>query len=243
MSSEESKTQSEALYERVKSDIISGALSAGDRLPVATLQTKYGSGATPLREAMNRLVGEGIVEANPQAGFSVTNVSLKDLQEVTRLRILLECDAVKQSIESGDDEWEANIVAAFYRLAKVSDRTKPIVFDEWERRNDAFHNAIVGGCTSKWLIRFRAILYDQHKRYRILSFKLDGARDALREHELIKDAVLARDIVKACELTRDHIAQTLEVTEKMFLNGDQPPRAVAVNAHKYSEGQKGASPE
>lgn len=217
MPSEESKTLSEALYERVKSDIISGALSAGNRLRLPTLQTKYGSGATPLREALNRLVGEGIVEANPQTGFSVTDISLKDLQEVTRLRILLECEAVKQSIESGDDEWEANIVAAFYRLAKVSDRTKPIVFDEWERRNEGFHNAIIGGCTSQWLIRFRAMLYDQHRRYRILSFKLEDTRDALREHELIKDAVLARDVVKACEMTRDHIALTLEVTKKLFL--------------------------
>ena len=216
MSSEESKTLSEVLYERVKSDIISGALSAGKRLRVQTLQTKYGSGATPLREALNRLVGEGIVEANPQAGFSVTDISLKDLQDVTRLRILLECEAVKQSIESGDDEWEANIVAAFYRLAKVSDRTKPIVFDEWERRNDSFHNAIIGRCTSQWLIRFRAMLYDQHRRYRILSFKLDDTRDALKEHELIKDVVLARDVVKACEVTRDHIALTLEVAKKLF---------------------------
>ena len=210
------KTLSESAYDALRDDIIRGRLEPEAKLRIDDLRQTYDTGASPLREALNRLAGEGFVTTEGQRGFRVAPISLKDLKEITRLRIMLECEAIRESIRRGDDAWEAGIVAAFHRLSKVESEREH-GFPEWELRNQEFHEALIGACDSTWLLRIRRTLYEQHKRYRLISIlEHDETRDVHAEHEAIMRAVLDRDERRACATTEDHITRTVETTELAF---------------------------
>jgi GntR family carbon starvation induced transcriptional regulator len=208
-----SKTLVESAYKRLRTDIIEGRLTPNAKLRIEELRSQYECGASPLREALNRLAGEGFVTVEGQRGFRVSPVSLADLKDLTRMRIMLECEALKESIKHGDDNWEANIVASFHRLAKAED-SRNQDFSEWEQRNDEFHEALLAASTSPWLLKFRHTLYEQHKRYRLLAIlALDESRHLLAEHTSIKDAAIAHDAKAACKATEHHIMATLQTDE------------------------------
>ena len=69
-----------------------------------------------IRETLNRLASEGFVVAEEQRGFFVNSFSRNDLIEIANLRVLLECHAIKLSIERGDTDWEGNLVASYHKL-------------------------------------------------------------------------------------------------------------------------------
>ena len=205
-----SPTKSESAYLRLRAEIIAGQKAPTERLAVGSLTEELEIGASPIREALNRLASDGFVTATGQQGFRVADMSNEDLIDVTNTRVLLETEALRQSIESGDDAWEASVVAAFHSLSKVEENRQQD-FDEWEKRNHAFHEALVAACNSPWLHRLRKRMFDLHRRYRYLAVQVAEARDVAGEHKAIYEAALARDVNAAIEATRTHILNTLNV--------------------------------
>ncbi len=220
------KTLSDQAYQQLRADIIHGELPPDAKLRIEHLRKVYGVGASPLREALSRLTADGFVTAEGQRGFRVAPMSVEDLEDLTRMRILLEKQALCQSIQHGDDAWESRIVAAFYQLEKVEQSAERDP-TEWEKRNHDFHEALIAGCTSKWLRRFYGILYDQHKRYRNISFATEIPRDIHQEHEELRNAALARDTDRACEAIDHHIRRTAEITMKVMRESIEKKKAIA----------------
>jgi DNA-binding GntR family transcriptional regulator len=206
------KTLSDEAYRRIRDDLIAGRLAPGSRLRVERLKAEYDIGASPLREALSRLASEGLVTAEGQRGFRATELSPGDLEDITRMRIFLEVQAIAESVARGDDAWEARVVAAHHHLAKAEPRATalpPVDFSEWEQRNRAFHDSLVAACTSRWLLHFRAAIYDQHERYRRIAISHpEIPRDVGDEHRLIFEAALARDIPRITDLSAVHIQRT-----------------------------------
>src|SRR6185312_2687275 len=111
---------------------------------------------------------------------------------------------LRRSIELGDVDWEARLVAGFHRLSRTPERATgdpARASDEWAEAHAAFHTALVEGCGSPWLMRLHNQLYDQSERYRRLSVSMTSRRRNIGgEHQRIVDAVLARDADKAVRL-------------------------------------------
>ncbi|MGH8595188.1 MAG: FCD domain-containing protein [Gammaproteobacteria bacterium] len=211
-----SATLSDAAYELIRADILGGLLGANAKLAIHHLRERYSIGASPLREALNRLIVDGFVSLTGQRGFRVAPISVGDLRDVTRLRIIFETEALRDSIAVGDDVWEAGIVGAFHRLSKV-ERYSAENFQDWEARNAAFHDALVAACPSPRLLQFRKNLFDQHKRYRSLSaHALPASRNIPREHREIMERTLARDADAACTSVTQHIQATAQRLEAII---------------------------
>jgi GntR family carbon starvation induced transcriptional regulator len=216
----------ETAYRCLREDIVCGRLAPGSRLRIDILRSSYGIGATPLREALSRLSAVGLVEASPQRGFRVTPVSEEDLDDITRQRVRFEVEALRESIAYGDDRWEANVVATHHRL-RIVERALPSrsapAFNEYEIRNRDFHEALVSACRSPWTLRFRAMIYDHHERYRRLSMVLQTAsmQNVGRQHAAIKDAALDRNADVAAALTEKHIMRTVEVVRTSLAAGGE----------------------
>lgn len=209
----------EAAYGAVRQDVLNGALAPGTKLMVETLKERYNVGAGTLREALIRLVGEALVVSEEQRGFRVASISLEDLADLTRMRIFIETEALRQAIELGDDSWEANIVAAYHHLSKVEERlgaTPETQGDDFEYRNRNFHAALIAACPSRWLHHFHGILFQQSERYRRISLTNRLVpRDVHAEHKGLMEAALARDSVLACRLASEHIERTLDILGKV----------------------------
>lgn len=204
---ESTATLADQAYEQLKGDIIRGVWPPGMRLAVKQISDHYAIGASPVREALARLAGEGLVLAIGQRGFRVPPMDREDLWDATRTRVLIETEALRQSIQHGDDAWESDVVSSYHRLSKL-EASGIQDFAEWERRNQHFHETLVAACPSRWVQRLRETLYDQHRRYRFLSIRHAPSRDVASEHQALRDAVLARDISIAEDALRLHIERT-----------------------------------
>ncbi|MBC3503334.1 GntR family transcriptional regulator [Pseudomonas sp. SWRI59] len=204
----------EVALQQMKKSIICCELAPGEKLKVAELSVSYGLSSSPIREALNRLAQEGIVEASENKGFRVARLSVDDFQQITQLRRLLECEALAEAIRHGDDAWEADVLGAFHRLKVVEKRLGSVsvaLDDDWSERHKAFHFALFSACPSDMMLRLIDSLFDQAERYRRFSaLHRSVERHKGDEHQQLIDAVLSRDINASVELLGNHIGGTLK---------------------------------
>jgi DNA-binding GntR family transcriptional regulator len=220
----EPKTLVEGAYLALRNDIIRGVYTPSSKLKVDHLKDVYQVSGGTLREALALLVADSLVYAEGQKGFFVSPMSIKDFKEITQLRVNLEIQALTESIQNGDDKWEADVMAAYHRLALAERKLaledieqRNAQFSSWEERNAEFHAALVSACQSKWLLQFIGILYQQSERYRSLGvqYGTNLKRDLHAEHEALKDAALTRNAPLCSEILAEHIGITYELFEKL----------------------------
>ena len=171
-----------------------------------------------MRETLSRLASEGFVVAEEQRGFFVAPVSKEDLIEIANLRILLECTALKTSIELGDTEWEANLVAAYHKLQITEQQMldgNQSCKENWKRYDCEFHQAMINACNSSNLLALHAVLYNKYLRYQ-MSVLTNRGKPAVKEHKAMFDAALKRDAEKAQSVLEKHITLGLNHTLKAF---------------------------
>ena len=209
----------------LRQDVIGGSFEAGAKLKLDELQARYGFSSSPLREALSRLTQEGLVKADERRGFRVAAISADDLRDITRMRLLIDVQALEDAITQGDDSWEANILAAHHRLDKMESRFSdgPLVLDEeWSGLHKGFHMSLVAGCTSVRQLAWSESLFDQAERYRRFSARHRTTnRRKSDEHRRLMEAVIARDAKLACAMLTEHIQSTLRNVEAALLK--QPP--------------------
>jgi DNA-binding GntR family transcriptional regulator len=210
-----SETRAERIFANLRADILAGRLLPGQRLPFADLGTRYSTSVGVLREALSRLVEQGLVLAEPQLGFRVTQVSEEDLRDLTNTRIDIETLCLRHAISHGDLAWESRLVAAFHTLAhtpELASTQPPTVNEDWATAHAAFHAAILDGCPSPRLREIAGSLRDASELYRRWSRHLGGedTRDIAGEHRALRDAVLARDVERAAAALSRHIEYTTQ---------------------------------
>jgi DNA-binding GntR family transcriptional regulator len=207
-------TVGSSTYEHIKKDIIYGNLAPGSKLKLDGLKKQYDASVSTLRETLNRLSSDGFVEAAEQRGFFVRSVSREDLAEIANLRILLECSALKTSIENGNADWEGNLVAAHHKLKLIEQKMLSGDYSQketWKRYDWEFHKTSIEACNSQNLMSLHAIIFDKYLRYQMLVIT-DRGKDAALEHQQIFDAALSRNSSKAIEALEIHIRKGLEHT-------------------------------
>ena len=199
-------------YARLKQDIISGELRPGRKLKIEELRREYDVGTSPIREALSLLTSDHLVERIDQRGFRVASVSESEFVELLKTRCWVEAIALRESILHGSAAWEESVVLANYRLSRIprSESSNEFVSNQkWEAVHKQFHMTLISECGSSMMLKFCNQLYDQNIRYRQLSGKKAYPnRDVVEEHNAICDAVLARDVEKACALLVDHYQKT-----------------------------------
>ncbi len=215
-------TLASSIHARLRGDILRGVFRPGEKLPIDALCSRYGIGATPLREALNRLSAEDLVIRADQRGFRVAPVSLEDLEELTKTLCWISGLALREAIRNGDAAWEEQVVLAAHRLSRVGREGAEGYSSfnpEWEARHRAYHLTLIAACGSRWLVDFYAMLLDRNARYRYLAFAdASVPRDAAAEHQAITDAVLARDSDRAVAAAEAHIRVTAETVAASYIS-------------------------
>lgn len=209
-------TRTERVYARMRADILAGRLLPGSRLPFAELCARYGASMGVLREGLSRLVEQGLVLAEPQQGFRVTEVSAEDLADLTAARCDVEGLALRHAVEHGDLAWESRVVAAHHTLERTPQSAPDdpdLMNEDWAAAHAAYHAALWDGCPNRRLRAIAASLRDAAELYRRWSGPLghDGDRDVPGEHRELLDAVLARDADRAVAALSAHIHHTTRV--------------------------------
>ncbi len=119
----------EPTYQRLKRELVAGTYPMGSKLEALRLAEDFGVSMTPVRDSLNQLTGEGLVERHPGEGFRVGRLTEQSLRELLELNHLLLLHAVGTGpgvIPGGPgpvrkaDDYPARIAAIFVRMAAAS---------------------------------------------------------------------------------------------------------------------------
>lgn len=204
---EDDDTVAATIWRQLRGDILSGRLAPEMKLRLEQLRTSSGVSVSTLREVLNRLATEGLVLAEGQRGFEVAPVSSENLRELAGLRLLLETRALEDSFRNGNLDWEARILAAWHKLARVEaqmeagDRRETQL---WKRLDWEFHQALISACGSGVLMRLHGAVFDRYLRYQMIALSFRG-KVASGEHRGLLDAAMARDAPAACAILAAHL--------------------------------------
>ncbi len=230
-----STTLTSQVHDRIRADIIRGDLAPGQKLKIVETSARYEVGAIPVREALSRLTMSGFVEVKDQRGFYVRSVSAAELMDLTRVRILMESAALRESIALGDGDWEGRIMGALHALSRLKpfpENGQRKLDIKWERAHNEFHQQLLSACQSPCLLRTSDDLRDQTTRYRHISVSssMTVTRDITGEHEAIAQAAISRKPDLAVALLNDHTATSTGIALKEF-------RVSATPAPRLLEGE------
>jgi DNA-binding GntR family transcriptional regulator len=201
--------------------IMTGQLLPDAQLRVSDLALNFKTAISPVREALNRLSSEGLVDVRDMRGFFVASASLDELREITQARCLLNELALRQSIEKGDEHWEEAVLLSYHRLGRVPRRTETgDPSSDWDEAHRVFHRSLTTGCGIRFLVDFCDLLFVKAERYRHLA-RLSPAASARKrdsEHKRILQAVVARRADEAVALLTGHFEATAHLSRAALNN-------------------------
>jgi len=203
-------TRTEEVYDELRRQLLdlNGDLEPGQRLKLLDLAQRFDASLSVIREALTRLAGQGLLVATPQRGFSVRELSVADLADLTRTRVQVESLALREALRNGDVAWEAAVVGAHHTLERTPVAHATGQFNEdWSAAHSVFHQTLLAGCASPRLQGIVTSLRDSAELYRRWYWVLTGdhQRDLAAEHRQLKDLALARDADRAIAVLTEHI--------------------------------------
>ena len=193
----------DVVFNTLRQAILKGELKPGERLMEIALAERLGVSRTPIREAMRKLELEGLVVMIPRRGAQVANITDKDLNAVLEVRIALENMAIEKACKRMTEEeldklWQA--AREFERTMAEGNLVRLAEADV------AFHEIIYQASDNCRLIQVLNNLREQIYRYRVEYLKEEETRNVLvKEHEELYNAVKARDVERAQEISFEHI--------------------------------------
>jgi DNA-binding GntR family transcriptional regulator len=237
-------TRTEAVYDRLRDDIVSGVHAPGARLRFSDLTARYGASMGVTREALSRLSEQGFVTSEPQLGFRVVSLSVDDLVDLTEARCHIESLALGLSIENATLDWESNLLAAHHCLARTPQQTAggDTLAGAWITAHDRFHNALIANCPNARLKSLASGLRANAEIYRNWSSG-QRTRDAVDEHQAMCDAALRHDAETACRILIGHLVATARVlletstgaTPQGLTRLERIPTVRSTSAHLFAQ--------
>jgi DNA-binding GntR family transcriptional regulator len=210
-----SQARAERLVSRLRHEILRGGIEPGGPLRQDEIAARHGVSKIPVREALLQLVAEGLVTAQPNRGFTVSQLRPQEAEEILEIRALLECQAVRIAMPRLTDADIAQ-AAGILDQAEATD-----ALDRWSDLNWEFHATLYGPARRKRLLDLiRQVSYPTDRYIRVLISNANYRGRAEREHRAILSACEMRNADAAAALLDQHIRQT-GVLLAAFLNEQQ----------------------
>lgn len=213
------RTLIERAYEELREDILTGRLAPREKLLIAHLKDRYQVGAGTLREALSRLISDAMVIAEGQRGFTVAPITIEELSDITSLRVNIETEALRTSINNGDQAWRDTLRETFETLSTFEQPLNTANAKSWEIANGKFHQALLSACGSPWTLRVIRQLTQHCERYRRYAIGLSSGRDVHSEHELIYQSAMEGKDARAALALASHIRATPELIISTIQSG------------------------
>jgi DNA-binding GntR family transcriptional regulator len=203
-------------YEAIKRRIFDFELMPGDRLSESELAEQIDVSRTPLRQALQRLQHEGLVEAIPKVGWLIPPLDFDTFDELYDFRVLIECYAVRALCNSAREREVLQPLARIWKVPATERLTDPI---EVGALDEAFHLHLVRSIGNRQMLRsYREITQRMRIIRRLDFYKPDRVSATYDEHAKILTAVQKRRDDEAQRLLRAHIEQSKIEVRKITLD-------------------------
>ncbi len=200
---------SDQAYEWIRRDILACVLQPGQQIVQAQLVENYGVGTTPIREALQRLSHEGLVQTVPRSGYVVSHITLADVRELYEFRSILETAAVRLAILRASDQQLEQIAgrADFtYVYSKHED------YPRYVAMNHGFHCSITAVTGNHRLEESLSRTLDSLSRvFHLVMDMRDSAEDIRTEHVELVTALQARDTERAVVAVNAQISRSAQL--------------------------------
>jgi GntR family transcriptional regulator, rspAB operon transcriptional repressor len=204
-------------YEAIKEAILSNQFPQGESLAEQMLADLYQVSRTPVREALQRLAKDGLVEMIPRHGAFVARISLEDAVEIFHMREALEGMAARLAAPFMPDSVILQLDSTFEAAAALDAPDRLQLMSE---AGVSLHDAILLAARSDRMRQAVTQLLDQITRLRQLAVTAPGRRElSLDQHRRILDALRVHDPNEAERQMRQHLASTLETITGLIVVG------------------------
>lgn len=196
--------------------ILSGVFKPGERLVEAAIADQLEVSRAPVREALVALAQDGIVTSLPRRGYFVINFSVKDIEEIYSLRLLLETEALQRAVGHFPEPTIAEMQAIVNQLGVSSANQEAVV--QLIGLDHSFHKQIVRAAN-------HSRLYSAWDSMRLQTWLLIGLTsrthfdypDQPREsHQRILDAIVAGDAATATAMLRQHLLEAEDRAQRSW---------------------------
>lgn len=205
-------TLAEQAYEELGEQIVSGHLPAGQRLLAEELAGQLEISPTPVKEALNRLEREGLVEAEARRGSIVRRFTRADMDQTYAARLMLEGHAASVGINSGrvTPEFVASLQAIYDdHMAEIARQTTHALAVAIQLDRD-FHELIVSLAENSLISNWHRISIRQTQTIRNYSLARYDAQRLRGEHLAIIEALRKQDVEAVLEALRFHLEASLQ---------------------------------
>jgi len=193
------------IFKELREDIMSCDLRPGAEVRESELAQRYDVSKSPIRDALQKLEFEGLVEISPRKGHRVTPISIQDARDILEMREILEVAAVRKiATEAPTEKLEK------MNKFRVADLSSSAIF---ARYNRDFHAQICALSNNARHADMMRRLMENYERLCIVSLsyrhqEVDAMSVALQDHNAIIDALQARDGRAAARLSKKHIRKS-----------------------------------
>ena len=202
----EDLTHRELAYARIKDAIHNAQLQPGEPLTEIRLSKLLGISRTPVREALQKLVQEGLAESTPGHAVTVATRSIQDLLDVVHIRSLLEPEQVRLAAEAITPRQVEELETVMQQLEQAADNHD---LSTWAEVDVAFHEILRDACPNKMLGKTVVQLKTRVHHMAHIDTHTDTERltACTREHRAVVEAIRAKDGQGAKTAMEKHIAE------------------------------------
>lgn len=194
--------------------ILDGVLAPDEWLREESLKEILGVSRTPVREALNRLEEEGLIQRKPGQGARVTSLSIEDMSVVYQVRGSLESLTARMAAERGSPSAKAALKVLHEGMRQAAEgANRP----EFSRLNIAFHAALTEMADNAYLSRMLGTVETAIRRFGTRSYSEERMAHIVLEHAAIVEAVLAGNGDSAAQAAIDHAVHARTATLNRFL--------------------------
>lgn len=195
----------EQVYRELRDAVLDGGVSVGDRLTEPKLSRQFGMSRTPIRDALTRLVADGLLRREDY-GYSVVVPSTAQIRDLHEVRIAVELRGIDRCIENPqlrhDGAALTDELGRWHRLRADPPAPTP----EFVREDERFHAVLLAASGNPELVDVLDDVNRRIRRVRMYDFAVpDRITASIGEHIEIAERVLARDLPPARRLLHEHL--------------------------------------
>lgn len=204
-----SDTKSDRIYEALREIIITGQVSADEKLNISALARDFGSSEIPVREALKRLQEHRLVRMVPYKGYFVQKYRMSELEDLWAIRSSLEFLAMDQIAARFDGNISDSIKDMLVHMDACIAQNNML---EYRKINRIFHLELCALAQNNRLLEMISDIWEEAERAQMI-FKIKRERPSasMKEHYDLLDAIVRRDAQQAKEILHKHHQTNLHI--------------------------------
>lgn len=210
--------------ERIRSSVIEGVLAPGAQLNEVELAATFGVSRGPVREALQRLIQEGLLRSEPHRGVFVPVMSAEDIEDIYLAREALESAAVRRITGTSR---AASAYKALDKIVRGMEAAKNA--DDWTLLANLdmdFHTALVAAADSHRLERmFTTVISETRLCLSMLTSAFKGRDDLVQEHREISEMIRMENTTAAVEALRKGFAGAVVTLRRQLAANSEDEQA------------------